>query len=138
MAKETAAPAPAAPIALSLVPRTAVPTRSLAAASKLAREAARAEARAARDAMAAPIVLGLADGQALTDSVTYATSSLATAAGQRAKHLVTDGLMSVGLRPSVRVSGKEGAFVWFLVTLPIKMNLAESPHIVATADAVTT
>jgi len=122
MAKETPA-AEAAPIALSLVPRTAVPSRSQATAAKVAHELRKVAEKAARDEMAAPIVAGMINGEAVTDNVTYPTSTAAQVAGQRAKRLVTDLLTAAGLRGSARVFGTdEAGYTWFLVTLPLKVK----------------
>jgi hypothetical protein len=138
-AAATSAPVPAEvkdPLAalrsLSLVAATVVPERTVGATAKAKLAEYQAAQKAQREALAAPIVTGLQEGQALTDGVTYATADEASKAAQSAKRLVTSGLEAHGLRPAVRVTGEGSTFSWHVVST-LKTAKAEANETVDAA-----
>jgi len=101
----------------TLVAATAVPTRAPSATAKAKLAEFQAAEKIKREALAAPAVAGLVDGQALTDGTTYETAAAATLAAGKAKRLVEPGLLTHNLRPAIRVTGEAPAFTWFLITV---------------------
>lgn len=124
---------PLAPI--KLVPASALPARVVGQNAKDKLAAYQAEQKAARNAESAPLIKGLLAGQALTDGVSYTTAALANKPAQNAKRLVESGLLLVGQRPSVRVTGEGSAFQWF-VTAIVKVPQATNTPDGTTVDII--
>ena len=120
MPKNTATPveAKATPATISVVALAEVPARTLGGTAKEKLAEFQAKQKVEREALAAPLIAGLVAGQALSDSVVYTTTALASGAANKAKRLVEHGLIEHNLRPAVRVTGVEPSCRWFLVPMP--------------------
>jgi hypothetical protein len=110
---------PVSTAGFTFVQAAAMPPRVISASAKDRLAAYQAEQAATRAATAAPIVAGLLDGQAITDSVSYATAAEASKVAQNAKRLVAPGLAAVDMRPSVRVTGEGTAFTWYVTAVAL-------------------